>query len=471
MRFSSLLAAVLLAATPALAQEPVALTPGHEDLAPNLLTYESETFDVRTAEPDKSIGAITQTVTEDGEYIVIVTDANVPQIGQVSHDSIRVLRNSLAPDYVVTTNPSGNMAMVNFDALRVVGSYGPTGRTLPIDLDLKKPTFHAAGSPLASGAALVARALPFREGYVGTFETFSPTQRLRETALTVAGREDAMRMDGSTVSAWIVEESSEPGGTVQRTYFIDPDTRDILKVTASVRGAETIIVPADPEAMAAEAAALAAIPMIAPGDDALMPEMVTPYEQTYTLQLIQPVEQEVGTTTRTLTVDETAGTVTLVTVLDVPAQGVTQTSTAVAAYPSLAPTSETIAAGGANIEVAYADDAITGTISPPGGDEVEINETLDGPVFAASMLGEVVRALPLAEGYEARLMAFAPGGGILPHTVEVTGMDEATGGWTVAVTPEGAPAATYVIDPDSREILRSQIQPQVGVLIDIVPQN
>lgn len=469
MRLPSFLAALLLAA-PALAQDTVPLTPSHEDLsaAPSL-TYESQTFDVRTAEPDQSLGAITQTVTMDGDFVVIVTDANVPQLGQVSRDSVRVLRASLAPDFVVTTNRNGELAVADFDALRVIGSYGPAGRELPIELELKEPAFHGGGSVPADGAVLVARALPFEEGYTGTFTTFSPTRRLREVALTVAGQEQVTQADGSTVTAWAVEESTAPGGTVQRTYYIAPETRELVRIEFSQRGTEAVIVPADEAAMAAEAAARDALPQIAPGSDDLMP--VAPYEATYVLQLVQPQEMEIGTTTNRLTIDEAAGTATLVTVVDIPMQGATQRDSVVAAYPSLAPISQTASGGGATIEVDYADGAISGQVLTPSGEEIAIDEAIDGPVFSASFLSEVVRALPLAEGYEARLRAFAPGGGILSYTVEVTGQDEATGGWTVAVTPEGAPPTIYVIDPDSREVLRSRLQPQVGVVIDVVPQD
>ncbi len=471
MRLSSLFAAALLAAAPALAQEAVSLTPGHEDLAPDALTYEGGTFDVRTVEPDQSIGSITQTVTMDGEYVVIVTDANAPQLGQVSRDSVRLLRSSLAPAYVVSTAPNGSVATATFDALRVVGSYGPSGRTLPIDLELKEPAFHAGGSVLASGAALVARALPFREGFVGTLETFSPTRRLSDVALTVAGREDVMRADGSTVSAWAVEESSEPGGTVQRTFYVDPDTRDLLKVALSTRGTEAVIVPADPEAMAAEAAAREALPRIAPDGTSFRPEWITPYEKTFALQLVEPQQMDVGTVTSRLSVDETAGTVTLVSVVDIPMQGGAQRDSVVAAYPSFAPISQNITAPNAAITVDFSDDAVSGQIDVEGSDPTEISEVLEQPVFASSLISEVIRGLPLAEGYEARLLGFAPGQGVVPYTIEVSGRDEATGGWTVLLSPKDAPATSYVIDPDSREILSSQLKPQIGVVIDVVPQD
>lgn len=474
MRLLSFLGAALVATAPALAQEAVPLTPSHEDLAAaSSLSYESQTYDVRTVSPDASIGSVTQTVTDDGEYVVIVTDTNVPQLGQTSRDSVRILRESLAPDYVVTTAGNGNVASATFDALRVVGSYGPTGRTLPIDLELKEPAFHASNDPIANGAALVARALPFREGYVGTFSTFSPTRRLREVALAVTGREDVTRMDGTTVSAWTVDESSEPGGSTQRTYYIDPDTRDLLKITFSTRGTDAVIVPADPEAMAAEAAALASLPQVAPGDDVLMANPVTGYEKDFALQLLQPQEMDLGTAVRRVTVDKEAGTITIVNVLNITMQGQTQTDSLVAAYPSLAPISQVLSGGGARIELTYGEDSITGTRELPGQDASDVMVSLeDGPVFSASALGDVIRALPLEEGYRARLLAYSPGSdSVTPFTIEVTGQDEEMMGWTVATMPENAPPITYVIAPDSHEFLKMTLQPQLGVVVDLVPQE
>ena len=471
MRLFSLLGAVLLAAAPVLAQEAVPLIPGHQDLVPDALSYSDQTFDVRTVEPNQSLGTITQTATMDGAYVVVVTDANVPQLGQVGRDSVRILRASLAPDYVVVTAPNGTVSTVNFNALRVVGSYGPAGRTLPIDLELKEPAFHAGSSVLASGAALVARALPFEEGFVGTFSTFSPTQRLGEATLTVAGREDVPTMGGETVSAWVVEESAMPGGPAQRTYYVDPETRDLVRVAFSQRGTEAVIVPADPEAMAAEAAAREAIPMIMPGSDMLMASRATPYTQDATLQLTQPQQMELGTANSQLMVDEAAGTATLLTRITITMQGATQMDSLVMAYPSFAPISQTATGGGATIEVMYGESEITGQIVAPGGEVTEINETLDAPVFAASSLSEVVRALPLAEGYQARFRAYAPGAGVNTYTVDVTGMNETLGGWTVTVSPESAPPTIYVIEPETRDILQTTLQPQVGVSLEVRPQG
>ena len=218
-----LLLAGLLAAGPALAQADLPLlTPSHQDLAIDALTFEDQTFEVRTGPPaNQSIGTITQTVAEDGEYVTVVTEVDIPQFQQATTDSVRLLRASLAPQMASLTG-DGDRSAVRFDALRAIGTYGTTGRELPIDVALKTPAFHNGSSSVSGGVALVARAMPFEEGYEGVIETFSPRQRLKETTLTVTGREDAERLDGTTVSAWVVREVTPGRQTVTRRYYVDP---------------------------------------------------------------------------------------------------------------------------------------------------------------------------------------------------------------------------------------------------------
>lgn len=472
------LVALLAQAAPADAQEDLPLlAPSQSDLAIGDLTFADQTFEVRVMSEgsDQSVGQIAQRVMEDGTYLTVVTDADVRQLGQVGTDSVRVLRASLAPQAVVYIDPDGDDARVRFDALRVIGSYGPEGRTLPIDLELKTPAFHAGRTSVSGGAALVARALPFSEGYTGRIQTFSPTQRLRESTLTVAGREEAMRLDGAAVSAWVVEERPEGSDDVARRYFVDPETRDLLQVVSPQQGGGAIVVrPANPEALAAEAAARAALPRLRPGDAALDPARIPTGDRALDLRLLQPVQQDIGTQTERVTIDEAAGTLTVVSVLDIPAQGVTLTDSTVADLATLGPVSQSVTSSVFEADLAYDDDSVTGTA---GGEE--LNVELEGPVFASSTLAPVLQALPLADGYRVIIETFAAGGGIgqadgaLPVSIEVTGTtdDDGRAVWTAVATTEGAPPTTYTLDAETREVLRVQIQPQPGVLLEVVPQD
>ena len=471
MRFAFSVLAALLIGAPALAQSggdlPL-LTPGHQDLAIDALTFEDQAFDVRTGPTNQSIGTVTQTVVEDGAYVMVVTEVDIPQFRQASTDSVRILRASLAPQMSSTT-AGDNRAGIRFDALRAIGTYGRRGRELPIDLELKTPAFHSGSTSVAGGAALAARAVPFEDGYEARLETFSPNDRLRETTLTVTGRENAERLDGSTVSAWVVRAVTPGRQTITRHYYVDPETRDLLKVVTGEGDSQVVVVAADPEMLAAAAAARAATPRVRPGDTVLMAERIRTGETVSTLNLMQPMAQpNIGTQTQRVMVDEAAGTLTVVTVVEVPMQSMVQTDSVVVAYPSLRPVSQAVDGGGVTVALAYADDAVSGSVETPGGAE-DVEEALpDGPVFAASMLAAVLQSLPLADGYGILLETFAPGGGLTPVAVEVSGSD---GAFVVVATPEGAPPSTYTIDAETREILSVQTSPQQGVTIEIVPQQ
>ena len=472
MRLLSL--ALLLVALPALAQadDRPLLVPGADALALDAVTFEDRTFEVLTGpEAGQSVGTIRQTATEDGAYVTVVTRIDVPSFEQAVTDSVRILRASLAPQAATVTDDDGDRATVTFDALRAVGTYGTPGRELPLDVALKTPTFHAGSSAVSGGEALVARAVPFEAGYTARMETFSPTQRLRETTLEVTGREDARRLDGSTVSAWVVQTETAGRQTVTRRYYVDPDTRDLLRVVSGAPGREVVVVPADPAALEAAAAARAATPRVRPGDGSLDAGRVTTGQTVSTLNLLEPMAQDgIGTQTQTVTRDEAAGTLTIVTLVEVPMQNLTQTDSVVVAYPSLRPVSQALGAGPVAIDLAYGDDAVTGSAALPGGTE-DVDVALDdGPVFAASALGAVLQALPLEDGYRAVLETFAPGGGLTPVTVEVSAV-EGGAAYSVVATPEGAPASTYTIDAQTRAIRSVQTSPQQGVTIDVVPQQ
>ena len=465
--------ALLLVALPALAQtdDRPLLVPGADDLATDAVTFGDRTFEVLTGpQAGQSAGVIRQTATADGAYVTVVTRIDVPSFQQAVTDSVRILRASLAPQAATIVPDDGDRATVTFDALRAIGTYGTAGRELPLDVTLKTPTFHAGSSSVSGGEALVAQAAPFREGYTAQFETFSPTQRLREVDLEVTGREDARRLDGTTVSAWVVETVTSGRQPVTRRYYVDPDTRDLLRVVSGAPGREVVVVPADPAALEAAAAARAATPRVRPGDGSLDAGRIPTGQTVSTLNLLEPMAQDgIGTQTQTVTRDEAAGTMTVVTVVEVPMQNLTQTDSLVVAYPSLQPVSQSLTAGPVAIDLAYGDDAVRGSAALPSGTE-DVDVALeDGPVFSASALGAVLQALPLEDGYRAVVETFAPGGGLTPISVEVSTDDD--GAYTVVATPEGAPASTYTIDAETRAILMTQTSPQQGVTIDVVPQQ
>jgi hypothetical protein len=473
MRTLLLLAAALLAGPAGAQAGAPLLTPGHPDLAADALTFEDQAFAVRVG--DRTVGQVTQEVTEGGGAVTVVTAIDIPQFRQSGTDSARVRTATLAPEFFAATQGDGPPQTLSFDGAAVTGSYRARGHTLPIDLELATPAFHDGSTSVAGGAALVARALPFREGYAGTVRTFHPTRRLEEVTLAVAGRERAERLDGTEVSAWVVEERPEGADEPQRRYYVDPETRALLQVvTEQSSGPPVVVRQVDPEALAAEAAARDAVPRLVPGDAALDVGRLASGETAATLRLLQPMQQDVGTQTQRVTVDREAGTVTVVTRVEIPMQNLTLVDSAVAALPSLAAVAQSLDGGGADVSVAFADGSVTGTSN---GEEVDV--ALDVPLFAASLLPQVLQALPLEAGYQRVLPTFAVGGvlfpfnGVTPVYVEVSGPEPEGDrtAWAVVATPDGAPPTTYYVDVETREVLRTRLQPQSGVVIDVVPEE
>ena len=245
-------------------------------------------------------------------------------------------------------------------------------------------------------------------------------------------------------------------------------------MTESGSGSPVVVRQADAEALAAEIAARDAIPRLAPGDGVLDAARIQTGETVATLKLLEPMQQDVGTQTQRVTVDRAAGTVTVVTRIEVPMQNLSLVDSAVAALPSLAAVAQSLDGGEDRVALAFGDAAVTGT---SGSDEVEV--ALEGPVFAASLLPQVLQALPLEAGYQRVLQTYSVGSvltpyaGVTPVVVEVSGPEPEGGrtAWRVVARPDGAAATTYMIDAETREILRTRVQPQAGILIDIVPQE
>ena len=207
--------------------------PGHPDLAFDAVTLASGGYDVMLVEPARQpLGTVVETVTHHDDGTVTVTadvDIVIGNGGEQSQDTTRYVWPSLAPlsHASVDHNDDGDeVQSLRFDGLHVTGAYQDAGApAIPVDLELAAPAF-GPGSDRK-----VARALPFEAGYTAVLPTFSAEDRLEAFTFTVVGREDVERPDGSTVSAWIVEQVEEAGRA--RQYAVDPETRDLLRISFS----------------------------------------------------------------------------------------------------------------------------------------------------------------------------------------------------------------------------------------------
>lgn len=454
MRALLVSAVALLGAAPAFAQAEVHLTPGHPDLTP--VDVADEVLAVRMDGPTgRVLGTIVRTATPNSDgTVTVVTEADAPRAGYVSQDSARYGA-GFAPLFATQEGPGGS-GTATYDGRNVSGTFVRGERAaLPFDIDLPEAAFDGDAVPL------VARSLPLREGYTAVMATFSPLNRLRETTLTVVGEEDVTLADGSTASAWVVEEDAP--GNRDRRFYVDGETRDLLQITVAPN-TETLLVftPTTEEALAAEAGPPAVT--VRPGDAALRTAALRGYTESYAYKLLQPVQQDLGTATRALSIDTGAGTATLITTLDTGNQS--SRDSLVARWPSMEPVSRTLTSNGTTTTITFAN----GVARRSQGEETK--ETPFGaPVFDTGWLQEIVRALPLADGYRAALEGIGPAGDPLPITVTVMGSEEQASGraWTVEAVPDAGAAMTFTVDDDTREVLTMQLAPQIGVLLEMTP--
>ncbi|WP_412061864.1 hypothetical protein [Rubrivirga sp. IMCC45206] len=211
---------------------------------------------------------------------------------------------------------------------------------------------------------------------------------------------------------------------------------------------------------------------LAPGDGALTTDWLTPGTRAFTVRLVAPVQQDVGTATQTISLAD--GVVTRVTTMAIPSQGMSQTDSLVADAASLAPMTHSSAGGMAEISLEFMDEGVAGMVAPRQGEAATVLLMTDGPVFDGGWLGEIAQSVALDEGAVYTVPAFFAQSPEEQGTAVLTvGASEAVGDRTgVAVAGQMGPVTmTYLVDPDTRELLVTRFSPQPGVRIEIAPAD
>ena len=476
MRHALLFLAAL--AVPALAQAPqdadVVLAPGHPDLMTDAVTLANDVTSTRITAPTmRELGTLTTTFGEgsDGSVAAIYAVESAQDEGGFE-TMVAFDWPSLAP--ISRERRTESLVSVTaYDGASVSGEWGQ-GDWDPIayDIDLPRAVFAPETVPL------VARALPFRAGYNATVPTFSAEDRLRDYTLTVIGEEPFTRLDGTEMTAWIVERTSSARGDTPRRYAIDGATRELIATVRQAQGdAQIISEPVTAESLAALEAD-AAVPMIdlRPGLDRLDTSALAAYSQDWIVKLVQPQQQDIGTSTRSVTIDEAAGTLTYVATTNIAMAGQETTERSVSTYPGLAPVSTSIDAGAVVVELAYegcdgaGDCRVTGTRTV-NGETTDVDFALDASIFEPSFASEAVRFVPLEEGFRGAFHTVDPSEGAVAVQYIVRGREEVEGvqAWVVDVVVGEQPPQAFAIDAETREIRRIRLEPQSGVVIDIVP--
>jgi hypothetical protein len=229
-------------------------------------------------------------------------------------------------------------------------------------------------------------------------------------------------------------------------------------------------------------ALLAALPAAAqdtavtPGSDLLELHYLVPGTTTYTVTIVQgPMRQQLGTLTRSFTVDEAAGEATMTMAMDV--MGSKYGDTTRVAWPSLAARAHYSENPDRLLHYALADGRLTGEHRPTGGDAESFELTVDGSVYDSASLGDIAAALPLEEGYAVTVPAYEyDAGGVATYTVSVLGSEKlALAGkapvdvWVVeARRPGHDQTPRLYFDQDTHALVRIRIVEPSGieVLID-----
>ena len=211
---------------------------------------------------------------------------------------------------------------------------------------------------------------------------------------------------------------------------------------------------------------------IRPGDPTLVTDWLVPGVHTTTLKVVQPVQQDVGTSTDAYTVAD--GEVVKVSTVSVPMQGMNQTNTVAAEAGTLSPRRHTSTGGPAEVSLEFMDEGVVGMVTPKTGDPTTVMVETDGPVFDGAWTGEIVRSLPFAEGYVAKVPMYTPemGDKTFDVVLSVTGQETVGDrtGW--AVDAEMGPVTmTFVVDAETRDLLVTRMSPQPGVVLEMVPSE
>ncbi|HEX9952269.1 MAG TPA: hypothetical protein VGB53_10910 [Rubricoccaceae bacterium] len=414
------------------------LTPGHPDLAtPAVQSFD---YEIRMAGPTpRVIGQVSQEETLAGDRLTIVTHLTVRPQNMDRRDTTVVAWPSLAP-----LSRSVHNGQEHVRATVVGGRIA--GRSVLGNLD------EAIDAPVPEGAfsegvgIRVARSVPLRAGYMATFTRIDERGDPSTATVTVTG-------PGPDAGTWLVEVAA--AGEPAQTHTVDAETRRVLRSTFAPQPNMTV-------EMAPPAAAPTGA-VLRPGDAALSTAWMTDETATYVLNLVEPMQMPVGTSTVTQTVE--GDVVTSVQTISVPSQGMNETQTVRARRATLAPVSQTMT-GQQEVSLTFADGAVSGT-----KEGAPVSVALSAPVFDSSWSAEIARSLPLAEGYTATAAVYDATNGLSTVTFTVTGQEDVAGApaWTVeSVSPSGP--ATYAIDVATRRLVSFRFSPQPGVVVEMVRQ-
>lgn len=210
---------------------------------------------------------------------------------------------------------------------------------------------------------------------------------------------------------------------------------------------------------------------LAPGDPSLVTDWVAPASRSYTMRLTAPMQQDVGSMTESITVEN--GRVVRVTTMSVPMQGMSQTDSLVATT-ALVPLTHSSKGGASDASLEFMDEGVVGMVSPRQGEATTVMLMTDTPVFDGGWIGEIAQSVPMVEGAVYRVPTF-----MTQMTEDVTnvvltvkGQEDLDGTMAQVVEGDLGPVTfTYLINPETRELMLTRFSPQPGVSLEIAPNE
>ncbi|HEX8297851.1 MAG TPA: hypothetical protein VF594_01720, partial [Rubricoccaceae bacterium] len=269
------LAAVVL--VPSAAAQTV-LTPGHPDLAaPAVQSFDYE-IRIAGAAP-RTIGRVTQEETIAGDRLTIVTHLAVPMQNMDRRDTTVVAWPSLAP--------LGRSLHSGEEHIRAAVDGGRIrGRAILGNLDETVDAPVPANVFVEGVGIRIARSVPLRAGYAATFARINERGEPSDVRVSVTG-------PGPDAGTWLVEVAE--AGDPAQTHTVDGETRRVLRSTFAPQ--PTMLIEMAPPAAAPTGA------VIRPGDAALSTAWMQNETSSYVLNIVEPMQMPVGTSTVTQTVE------------------------------------------------------------------------------------------------------------------------------------------------------------------------
>lgn len=212
-----------------------------------------------------------------------------------------------------------------------------------------------------------------------------------------------------------------------------------------------------------------------PGDLPIVAPMTG--EVAYTVRLLAPMQQDIGTLTETTALD--GDVVTRTSVVNVPMAGQNETTVSTLDLGTWAFRTVTMEGATAVGALTLADGRVTGTrgtISEPGEtlDPQSVEEAVTGDLFGAGWPSMLVRSIPLTAGMVRHVATYSAQDGVVTERLTVLGEQtiKPAGGAArtlVAVeTNDGETTMTHFVDPTTRDIVMVRFSPQPGVEVEFV---